>query len=147
MTTMASASRTVRITRPPEEVFAVLTDPANELRWREHVRSFEPEGPLAAGVLVRQTVGGGPGGRPLRADFRLTAFDPPERYAFQVVTGPVRPVGEYRLAAAEGGTDLTLTMSAELRGIKAALLGKAVQRSMDGEMRDLDRLKALVEGR
>src|SRR4051794_39559219 len=147
MAAMAGATRTVHIDRPPETVFAVLSDPANEPKWRAHVRRFEPDGPLAVGTVVRQTVGGGPGGRPIRADFRLTAFDPPERYAFEVVTGPVRPVGEYRLAAADGGTDLTFTLAAELRGIRRVLLGSAVQRSMDGEMRDLDRLKALVEGR
>ena len=141
---MPSATRTVRIDRPPETVWAVLTDPASDLRWREHVRSFEPQGPLAVGTVVRQTVAG-PAGRPLRADFRLTAFEVPVRYAFAVVAGPARPVGEYRLAPVEGGTDLTFTMSAELRGIPAALLGRAVQRSIDGEMRDLDRLKALVE--
>lgn len=141
---MASASRTVRIARPPEAVFAVLTDPASDLTWREHVRSFEPQGPLDVGTLVRQTIAG-PGGRAMPADFRLTAFETPARYGFEVVTGPVRPVGEYRLTPAEDGTDLTFTMSATLRGIVAVLLGRSVQRSIDGEMRDLDRLKALVE--
>jgi carbon monoxide dehydrogenase subunit G len=141
---MATATRTINIARQPDAVFAVLSDPTREQAWRKHVRSFQPAGPLAVGTLVRQTVDG-PGGRPIRADLRLTAFDPGERYAFEVVAGPVRPVGEYRLTAADGGTDLTFTLSAELRGIRAALLGKAVQRSMDGEMRSLDRLKALIE--
>ena len=142
---MPTASRTVQISRPPETVFAVLTDPASERRWRDQVRTFEPTGPPAAGTLVRQTIAG-PAGTALRSDFQLTAFDPPERYAFQVVSGPVRPVGEYRLARVAAGTDLTFTLSVELRGIKARLLGSSVQRSMDGEMRSLDRLKALVEG-
>ena len=142
---MPSATRTLHIDRPPETVFAVLTDPANERRWRDQVRTFEPAGPLAVGTLVRQTIAG-PAGTALRSDFRLTAFDPPERYAFQVVAGPVRPVGEYRLTPVAAGTDLTFTLAVELRGIKAGLLGSSVQRSMDSEMAALDRLKALVEG-
>jgi uncharacterized protein YndB with AHSA1/START domain len=141
----ANATRTVRIARPPGTVFDVLTDPANERRWREQVRTFEPAGPLAVGTLVRQTIAG-PGGTPLRSDLRLTAFDPPQRYAFEVVAGPVRPVGEYRLTPTADGTDLTFTLTVDLRGIKAVLLRRSVQRSMDGEMRSLDRLKALVEG-
>jgi uncharacterized protein YndB with AHSA1/START domain len=141
---MPTASRTVHIDRPPETVFAALADPANELRWRDHVLTFEPTGPLATGAVIRQTIKG-PAGRPIRSDLRLTAFDPPERYAFEVIAGPVRPSGEYRVAAASGGTDLTFSLTADLRGLRALLLGRAVQGSMDGEMRALDRLKALVE--
>jgi len=141
---MLAATRTVHLDRPPEIVFAALSDPANEPRWRDQVLTFAPTGPLARGTVVRQTIKG-PGGRPIRSDLRLTAFDPPERYAFEVIAGPVRPVGEYLVTAAPGGTDLTFSLSAELRGLRALLLGRAVQRSMDGEMRALDRAKAILE--
>jgi hypothetical protein len=125
-------------------VFAVLGDPARERRWRPEVKVFEPTAPLAAGTVIRQRIAG-PGGSAIPADVRLTTYDPPRRYRFQVVAGPVRPVGDYRLVTASGGTDLTFTLSAELRGIRALVLGRAVQRSIDGEMDNLDRLKVLVE--
>src|SRR3954454_7051349 len=146
MAAMVASTRSVHIDRPPEAVFAVLGDAANERKWRPQVRRFERQGPPAAGTLIHQTVAG-LGGMSLKADVRLTVFDPPRRYAFQVVTGPARMAGEYRLEPVDGGTDLTYTLGAELRGIRRALLGGAVQGSIDDEMGNLDRLKALVEGR
>src|SRR3954452_11506275 len=146
MAAMVASTRSVHIDRPPETVFAVLSDPANERKWRPQVRGFEGQGPPAAGTVIHQTVAG-PGGMPLKADVRLTASDPPRRYAFQVVTGPARMAGEYRLEPVDGGTDLSYTLGAELRGIRLVLLGSAVQDSIDDEMGNLDRLKALVEGR
>ncbi len=141
---MPSATRTIHIDRPPETVFAVLGDPARERRWRPEVKVFEPTAPLAAGTVVRQRIAG-PAGSAIPADVRLTTYDPPRRYRFQVVAGPVRPVGDYRLVTASGGTDLTFTLSADLRGVRRLLLGRVMQASIDEEMRNLDRLKALVE--
>lgn len=84
-------------------------------------------------------------GRQFPADIRITAYERPVRYAFEAIAGPVRPAGEYRLTAASGGTDLTFTLAAEPRGVKALLLGRLVRGSIDDEMRNMDGLKALLE--
>lgn len=104
------------------------------------------EGPLAVGVRYAQRIAG-PGGREVPADIEVTALDPDERVAFRGVAGPVRPRGSYAFMPAEGGTAVTFTLDAELTGIKKLLLGRAVQKSMDGEMAGLDRAKALLESR
>jgi Polyketide cyclase / dehydrase and lipid transport len=86
-----------------------------------------------------------PGGRGIRADYEVTVFEPTSRYAFKVIAGPVRPVGEYRFAPSPNGTQVTFSLSAELRGLKRLLLARQVQNSMRGDVASLDRAKALIE--
>ena len=64
---------------------------------------------------------------------------------FETVAGPVRPHGRYDLEPAEGGTRLTFSLDAELRGLRGLLLGSQVQRTMDAEVRSLDNLKGVLE--
>jgi uncharacterized protein YndB with AHSA1/START domain len=141
---MPSARRTIRIDRPPDQVFAYFADPSNDRSWRPHVTEISSEGPLAVGSHVHQVVAG-PGGRGIAADMDVTAYDPPTRYAFQVVAGPARPAGEFRFAPAGDGTEVTFSLSAELGGLKRIFMSGPVQSSMDGEMAALDTAKARLE--
>jgi len=142
---MPSARRTIRIDRPPDQVFAFFADPANDRTWRPHVKEISVDGPIAVGSHVHQVVTG-PGGRGIAADLDVTAYDPPTRYAFQVVAGPARPAGEFRFDPAGDATDVTFSLSAELGGLKRIFMGGPVQSSMDGEMAALDTAKAKLEG-
>ena len=142
---MPSAQRTIRIARPAGTVFAFLTDPANDRSWRSGVKEISSQDPAGVGRRIHQVVAG-PGGRGINADVEVTAFDPPTRYAFRTTSGPVRPVGEYRLIPArEDATDVTFSLSAEVSGWKRFIMGGAVQKSMDGEMAGLDTAKRLIE--
>jgi uncharacterized membrane protein len=87
----------------------------------------------------------GPGGRPVPADIEITHYHPPERVDFRVVAGPVRPTGSYRFTDKGTATDVTFELQAELTGLKNLLMGNALQRSMDGEMANLDRAKSYLE--
>lgn len=76
----------------------------------------------------------------------VTAYDPPNHYAFKVVAGPARPTGDMRLTVAPGGaTEVTFALDAALGGVKKLLMSGPVQRSMDGEMTSLDTAKRLLE--
>jgi uncharacterized protein YndB with AHSA1/START domain len=141
---MPSAQRTIVINRPPEQVFAFFADPANDQKWREHVKEVAAEGPARVGSRVHQVVEG-PGGRGIAADIEVTAYEPPTRYAFQVVAGPARPRGEFRFTPSGSGTQVAFALSADLGGWKKLLLSGPVQGSMDGEMRALDTAKRLLE--
>src|SRR4051794_9215892 len=144
---MPSASRTIAIDRPPNEVFAFLSDPANDRSWRSGVNEISVGGPAGVGRRIHQVVAG-PGGRGINADIEGTAYDPPSRYAFMTTSGPVRPVGEYRLTpAGASGTNVTFSLAADVGGWKKLVMGGAVQKSMDGEMAGLDRAKAILEAR
>jgi uncharacterized protein YndB with AHSA1/START domain len=141
---MPAAQHTVVIDRSVDEVFAFFTDPSNERKWRQHVKEIAPEGPIAVGSRVHQLVKG-PGGRGIPADVEVTGYEPPARYAFRVVAGPGRPVGEFRFAADGERTSVSLSLSADLTGIKKVMMSRAVQRSMDAEVQALDQAKAVLE--
>jgi uncharacterized membrane protein len=141
---MPAARRTIVIDRPVDQVFAFFADPGNDQRWREHVKEIAAEGPVGMGSTIHQVVAG-PGGRGIHADIEVTGYEPPSRYAFKVIAGPVRPVGEFRFAGAPGGTEVSFSLEAELGGLKKLFMAKPVQRSMDGEMSALDKAKALIE--
>jgi uncharacterized protein YndB with AHSA1/START domain len=134
----------VLIARPVTTVFDFFTNPRNDLRWRTHVREIDTRGKREVGTRIRQVVAG-PGGRGIPADLEITAYDPPSHYAFAVVAGPARPVGDFRFrATADGGTEVTFTLRAQLTGVRR-LLARPVRRSMDGELANLDRAKSLLE--
>lgn len=142
---MPQASRTITVNVPPEKAFAFFADPVNDTRWRAGVKEISADGPPAVGSRVHQVIAG-PGGRSIAADIEITAYDPPTRYAFHGVAGPVRPAGEYRfVASAGGGTDVTFSLSAELNVLMGLFMGGQVQRSMDGEMGGLEKAKAILE--
>ena len=142
---MPSATRTIAIDRSPEDVFAFFSDPANDQRWRRHVKEIAAEGAPVVGRRIHQVVEG-PGGRRIAADIEVTAYDPPARYAFQVVAGPARPRGEFTITPSGTGSSVTFALAAELGGWKRFLMSGPVQSSMDGEMAGLDRAKAILEG-
>ncbi|MEA2605562.1 MAG: hypothetical protein QOI00_319 [Chloroflexota bacterium] len=143
---MPSAERTIVIDRPPDQVFAFFADPANDRAWRPHVKEIAAQGPAGVGATIHQVVDG-PGGRGIPADIEVTAYEPPTRYAFRVVAGPARPIGEFRFAPSGAGTSVTFSLRAELGMLKGLVLGRPVQSSMNGEMAALDKAKSLIEAR
>lgn len=141
---MPEASRTVVINRPIEDVFAFFTTHSNDKSWRSHVKEISDGGPPGVGAHIHQVVKG-PGGRGIPADVEVTGYDPPTRYAFVAVAGPVRPAGEFRFRSFEGATEVTLTLSASLTGLKGLVLNKSVQSAMDSEVGGLQTAKRLLE--
>jgi uncharacterized protein YndB with AHSA1/START domain len=143
---MPSAQRTLIIARPVETVFAFFTDPDNDPKWRPAVKEIKADGPPRVGATIHQVVAG-PAGRGIPADIEITAYEPGAQYGFAVIAGPVRPRGEMHFAPTpEGGTEVTFSLDTELTGFKKVLMGRPVQKSMDGEMANLDRAKQLLEG-
>lgn len=142
---MPASRRTVVINRPIDVVFAFFTTPANDLRWRPHVKEVDASAVPRTGSRIRQVVQG-PAGRGIEADIEVTALTEPSRYAFQVVTGPARPRGEFVFTSRGAtATEVTLELAADFSGLKALVLSRSVQRAMDGETAALETAKALVE--
>ena len=142
---MPSATGSVGIDRPVGDVFEFVADGLNGPSWRSGVLDVEHVSGHGVGAVYRQGVKG-PGGRRIPADYEITEFEPGRRLAFRAIAGPVRPSGDYRFEAANGGTRLTFSLRAELSGWKRLLMGGAVQRTMDAEIAALGGLKALLEG-
>jgi len=141
---MPSAQHSVTIRRPVGDVFAFVADGENAMRWRPGVLDVSRQSGEGLGAIYRQGVKG-PGGRRIAADYEVTAFEPDRRIAFHAIAGPVRPTGEYRFAAEGDGTTVSLVLDATLTGWKRLLMGRAVQSTMDIEVRNLETLKQLLE--
>jgi uncharacterized membrane protein len=141
---MPSAQHSVSIRRPISEVFAFVADGENAMRWRPGVRDVSHQSGAGRGAIYRQGVKG-PGGRRIAADYEITAFEPDRRIAFRAIAGPVRPTGEYRFAAEGDGATVSLALDATVTGWKRLLMGRAVQSTMDSEVRNLETLKSILE--
>jgi uncharacterized protein YndB with AHSA1/START domain len=138
------ASTTVEIARPPEEVFAFVTDPAKLSAWQdaEEVQQLT-DGPVRAGTRFREVhkmLG--------RRRVELTEVvecDPGRLFHIRVVEGP--PVdGRWEFAPTpDGGTRLTLTPLAHLRGRARVANGALEQMTALGFRRFHRRLKRALE--
>jgi uncharacterized protein YndB with AHSA1/START domain len=143
---MPSATRTTIIRRPVREVFAFFADPSNDMKWRPNVKEINAETTRRVGGRIHQVIAG-PGGRSIPADIEITVYDPDVDYAFVVVAGPVRPEGRFQFNAIDAGsTEVTFTLKATVGGLKKLFMGGSVQKSMDGEMANLDKARQILEG-
>ena len=141
---MPMAEHEVTIARPPADVFAFLADGTNDPQWRPAVADVAHESGTGLGARYRQGMKG-PMGRRVPADFEVTEHEPPRALAFQVTAGPVRPRGRYDLAPEGAGTRVRFHLECELSGPKKLMMSRPVQKSMDGEVRNLERLKQVLE--
>jgi len=141
---MSMATHEVTIGRSPHDVFAFLADGENDPAWRPEVADVKRESGDGAGAVFRQGVRG-PMGRRVDADYRLTEYEPDSVLAFEVIAGPVRPHGRYELTPDGDGTRVRFTLECELSGPKKLMMGRSVEKSMRGEVGNLDRLKDVLE--
>jgi uncharacterized protein YndB with AHSA1/START domain len=90
---VAAIRHSVEISRPPEDVFAYLTDVEHEPEWQQGVVAtrLEDGGPMHVGSRITSTRRMGP--REQTLTFEATEFRSPQSYAFRGVDGPIRPVG------------------------------------------------------
>ena len=140
---MPSASNEIVIERPPEDVFAFLADPENDLQWRSGVLDMKRVAGSGIGARYAQGVRG-PGGRRVPADIEITELRPGEVIAFATLTGPVRPRGRYVLSAVNDGTHVRFELKADVKGLKRAM-SPMVQKAMNNEVGQLERLKRTIE--
>jgi uncharacterized membrane protein len=139
-----SASHSVTINRPASEVFAFVAEGENAPRWRTGVLDIRRVSGQGVGAVYRQGVRG-PGGRRVAADYQVTAYQPDTLLAFKTIAGPVRPTGEFRLDEADGATTLTLSLRADLAGVKRLVMSGMVQKTMDAEVAAIGNVKVLLE--
>ena len=142
---MPSASSEIVINRPPDDVFEFLANPENDPQWRSGVIDLKRVSGNGIGARYAQGVKG-PGGRRIPADIEITELTPGETIAFQTVTGPVRPRGRYQLTVVDGGTRVRFELEADVNGLKR-LIAPMVQKTMNNEVGQLDRLKRVIEQR
>ena len=133
---MAPITHSVEIARTPDDVFAYVTDPSHFTEWQDAVVSARlvGDGPVGQGsklFLTRRM-----GKREQTMTSELTQFEPPRRYAFRVLDGPVRAVGNGTFEPLDGGsrTRFTFELDFEGHGIGKLLVPLVVRRQAQKEL-------------
>ena len=104
---------------------------------------------MGLNTIIRQQVSAPVIGQ-VAADTQITAWDPPNAYAFKVIAGPVRPEGTISFApiseTGDGGTAVTFKLAVDIRGPQKFVFSKPTQASMNATVAALDKVKAILEG-
>ena len=93
---MTSIVSNVEISRPPEEVFAYVTDPSRFAEWQRDAADgrIEGDGPPTEGTRYTTTRRIG-GIVPKKTTSEITQIDPPKSWAAHGTGGPVRETVKY----------------------------------------------------
>ncbi len=137
---MAHAEATIMIERPVKTVFDFLADGMNNPHWRPTVTDIQPV-PGKPGTFKQGLKG--PRGR-IDGDYEITVSRPNESLVFQVIAGPARPTGTYKLEAVDNTTRLTFSLDFQPKGL-AKLMDPIIASTMRSEVALLPNLKAYLE--
>jgi carbon monoxide dehydrogenase subunit G len=144
---MARAEHTVVVERPPEEVFAFLTDLQTVPEWQSGaVEVREPGEPLAVGttyVEVLKFLG-----KRIEATVEVTEYKPGRSFAIRTLSGPIPFEVRHRLESSDGGaTRLHVVLEGEPGGF-FKLAEPLVMRTAQHQLaNDFAALKRMVEAR
>lgn len=135
------------INRPIEEVFAVLDNLENDLKWRREWIDAKKtsEGPIGVGTrysLFAETLG-----RRIETVYETIKYEPYQIVAWKTVSGPLSLTFQRTFERVEGGTRFTIRYEAEVRGflkLVMLLLARSVKRQHEGDLR---KAKELLETR
>ena len=131
---MARAKHTVTVPRPIGEVYDFLADGLNEPKWRPDVTDVHLASGSASslGAVYAQTMRG-PGGRPIKGDYRITLTEVPTRLDFEVVAGPARPTGSFELVKLwPKSTEVSFTLDLIPKGLMK-LMGGMIAKQVESE--------------
>ena len=137
---LLTASYSVHLSKPVEEVWAFLTDLPNTGKWRDRmdVHWIEP------GRTFDVTSSFGPW-RKMTLKGEVTANEPMTRFAYRIVEGPLKARNEYLLEPDGDRTRFTMSGGAAM-GVVTRVLGPVLRlgyaRTTKRELRRLQELLA-----
>jgi carbon monoxide dehydrogenase subunit G len=144
---MARADDSVVVERPPEEVFAYLSDPATFPEWQASVLESKQESPgaITSGTRIREVSKFL--GRRMETILEVTAYEPGRQFSLKVVSGPIPFDVRQNLQPVEGGTKIDVVIEGEPGGffkLAEPLVVRAVGRELAN---NLATLKDILESR
>ena len=145
---MAPIMSTIEIARPPEEVFAYVTDPSRLAEWQENVVASRPEGTGPPGVGTRAAVTRRIGRRQRTMTAELSELSAPRNWAVRGLDGPVRGNVKGTIEPLDDGARARVTLELDLvgYGIGKLLVPLFVRRQARNEVpNNLRNLKERLE--
>jgi uncharacterized protein YndB with AHSA1/START domain len=106
----------VEIARPPEEVFAYVTDPARFAEWQRDVVAVRAEGAGRPGLGARFTTTRRIAGVERTMTQQVTELRPPRSWAVHGVDGPIRPSATVTVEPLDAGARSKLTFALDFEG-------------------------------
>lgn len=144
---MPVIEESIVINRPRNEVFAFIFDPDNVPVWNSNVIEYErlTEGPFRKGTQTRSK--GRVLGKTIESTFEVVELEEDSRVASRTIESPISVEGEYRFEDADGGTQITAHMEAEIPGgFFGKLADPLAARMLAKDFRsNLEKLKDLLE--
>jgi carbon monoxide dehydrogenase subunit G len=129
------AELTIEIARPPQDVFAYLTDPSNLPAWQSGVkRATERDGRIEESRTLL--------GRELQTKLEIVEQEEPRLFTLRALDSPVPFTVRHELVPVDGGTRLTVTAEGNVPGFAAGLLARQAERQF---RKDFERLKKILE--
>jgi uncharacterized membrane protein len=135
------------LNRPIEEVFGVLTNLENDIKWRsEWVEAKNiSDGSLGVGATYR--LSSEMLGRQIPTVYEVIEYEPNRSAAWKTMSGPLPLTFFRKFEHIEGGTRVTIRYEADVRGflkLVMSLLARTVKRQHEGDLR---KVKELMEAR
>jgi uncharacterized protein YndB with AHSA1/START domain len=144
---MAPLVSSIDIARPPDEVFAYVTDPVHFPEWQADVVSvrWETDQPPAVGArfITTRRIGGAE--RTMTQE--ITRNDPPTSWAARGIDGPIRAYATISIEPVSGGAGsrVTFTLDFEGHGLGVPLLPLVRRQARKGAPGSYENLKKLLE--
>ena len=114
---MAPIIESIDIDRTPEDVFAYLDQLEKHGEWQPAIVSTSAVTDAVVRVGTRATDRRRiPGGVKVNMTYEIVEHDPPHRLRFEIINGPVRPVGTVTIEPRDEGARSRLTLEIDFRG-------------------------------
>jgi uncharacterized protein YndB with AHSA1/START domain len=138
---MAPLIHTIEIARPPQEVFAVATDPLRFAEWQRDVVRVQ----MLDNARFATTRRAGGGEREMVQE--ITRNDPPTSWAARGIDGSIRPHATVTVEPIDGGAGsrVTFTLDFEGHGIGVPLVPLVRRQAEKGAPNSHENLKKLLE--
>ena len=140
----------VKISRPPDEVFSFVADPRNDEQWTPAVKETRKtsEGPLGAGATFESVFR--LLGRRFEAPFEIAEYEPNRKVVLGSATsGPLRLTGTRSVEAVPGGTRVTITVegrSGGFFGVADPVFARLAERPLKAYLANLKNLLEAAPG-
>jgi uncharacterized membrane protein len=133
------------IDRPVQDVFDFLSNPLNLPKWQTMIAKIDPVTPGPVQVGSKFNVHSEMLGRKIDGVMDITEYEPPARFGFRNVAGPMQVHATAILKTVGTGTKVTLNAQGEPGGmfkLAEGVLAKQVKSQME---ENLKRLKSVLE--
>jgi len=143
---MIKVEHSIVINRPVADVFAFITDPANETKWQEGVVSAKITSAGALGVGSEAAETRKFMGRDMVSKLKVSTYEPNKKFVFNVAEGPVPFEMNQTYESTGDGTKISIVIEGEPGGFFKLAEGM-VRKQLESQIAaDFERAKKLLEG-